>query len=127
MVKWFSRVFLFLSIISCSEPVNKAVDLQKVKGNYSGTLQFEDGTTFDMSLSLKANGFYILNIAEQAVSTRNYEDKGVFLLKGSEIELARSKPNFRFFKWSEKQVFVYNIDHKPYTDLADSSFYLKQH
>jgi len=97
-----------------------------VAGSYFGVLKLNEETTLDMQLQLKPNGFYLIShqdLREEALLVR---ENGVFIYDRGEIQLARKQEGFRYFRFVDGKIFVYNLFHQPYTSFSDSSFYLRK-
>tara|TARA_Y100001934_G_C12355473_1_gene777864 strand:- start:29 stop:430 length:402 start_codon:yes stop_codon:yes gene_type:complete len=116
---------LSLSLISCGEAVNEPKDLAAVAGSYYGVLSLNPETEIDLKLELSSNGFYKIVHPSLMGSDQLVRESGVFMVKGDEVELARSQKGFRYFKKMGDQLFVYNLFHQPYTTFSDSAFYLQ--
>lgn len=117
---------LLLIMIACdSSGVNNPDDLSEVAGSYYGVLELGSETKMEIHLQLKANGFYLITHQDLSKEEVLVRENGVFIHQDGEIQLARKQSGFRYFRFMEDKIFVYNLFHEPYTSFADSSFYLR--
>lgn len=113
-------------VSGCStSPVNDPEELAAVAGSYFGVLKLNSDTKMEIQLQLNQNGFYKISHQNLRNPKELISENGVFILKDNEIQLAREDNGFRYFRYSEGKVFVYNLFHEPYTSFSDSSFYLQ--
>lgn len=117
---------LMALVAGCStSPVNDPEELATVAGSYFGVLKLNSDTKMEIQLQLNQNGFYKISHQNLRNPKEFVSENGVFILKDNEIQLAREDNGFRYFRYSEGKVFVYNLFHEPYTNFSDSSFYLQ--
>lgn len=121
---WFFG--LFLSVAACANKgVNDPAELREIAGNYFGEIKLNEDMSMEMQLQLKPSGFYLITHEDLKGEGMLIRENGVFIYKNQEIELARKQNGFRYFRYENGKIFVYNLYHRPYTNFTDSSFYLK--
>lgn len=124
-MRYFITGLLFLCLACDASSVNHQDDLDRIAGSYFGILELGEKTKIEIHLQLKANGFYVITHQDLTNAEQLVRENGVFIYQDDEIQLARKQNGFRYFRFIEEKLFVYNLYHEPYTSFADSSFYLR--
>jgi hypothetical protein len=125
-------VIVFLAVIcffplACSNDLASQEQQSKAVGFYRGKISFSQGSQY-IALELRETGHYTLNYTSILDSTDTTKETGVYVLrKEGTINLARRSMYLRNFKLSQNdKLLVLNASSKPYTNYADSSFYLEK-
>lgn len=125
MRKGIAYLLFLVGLSNCANPVNEERAFRSVAGSYLGSILMEEQEIL-IELHLRPNGFYTIKHGQIAnPQAPMIKDDGVYWVnEAKEIDLARRRPGFRYFKWEAGSLKVLDQNKDAYSAGSDTAFYL---